>query len=615
MGRDDSEEITNRKFLEMVPTISSSKLLGKRSFLSTPLLNNLKDIPHLRIVFSLFGILGFPIILRGGISSSLSRFLQDLVNCWDGLLHVSNFLVLFVTLAVAVSCAHLLELDQRMPKGRRDDKKYILCTIGRWSITPKILGFFLVSFFSLLPTFGSVLQVVCPSLLWNPFLWGTYRVYLPHELYQATLGVCLGARSANNEPLCLSDENWNTLSSGSLSSRNPNDVEFVMKGIDYVMNKSGGIILNVMSRDTIESIIPLRENVEAFHRFVPNLSVVVFENDSVDGSREAFKNWSEDSTGYTVDLMECEEVFDCVFGQSHRYDSFEAKNFITSSSIGKMGTFRQRMVDYIVESPEYKDYTHMIVVDLDLGISLSPLGILHSLGKSTERPIASSARQPWPGSLGTLVPPYDFSAFRPIETKYNRKLLSLHEKYCDMMPLGHRWRNVCDAMSSMHLMLMLEADRSGKAFGNELHEVLSAYNGGTIYPIKKIREVQPQYDSGKDGQRCEHIGFNLGFQETMFVNPKWGMNIHPAKPGGPSGWRAMKNILKFLFNSTLTLMFTIQAVIPAAIFIFSVMVLGMDLLYPLFVRTMIVAVVKTTVTSHALPLPLAEKRYRQVKQI
>jgi len=627
-----------------------------------------------KILLASLSFIGFPMILVFGGADfddvaptiTVLKLSRILVNCWDGLLHINNFVLLVITLVVSVSCAHSLDRKQqctsttcskgiqqqeerhdgyqqtmtmmRERSGNNDDnnikrrntffstskcfcnKKRTLCTIGSFRITPNRVAAILIVLFSAGIGLFSILQVIYPSYLWNPFMWGTYRVYYPNELYQATSGLCLpsskngGANNVdfkngrNHESLCLSNDKWDILSSGGLSNRNIDDVESVMKGINYIHNQSGGIIINVMSRDTIDAIQPLRQNIEALNLFIPSLSVVIFENDSVDGSRQAFQKWQQESrsgdTSYNVDLMECEGLVDCKIGVSHRYDSFEAKNYFLSSAIGKMAAFRQKMVDYVVKKPEYDDYTHMIVIDLDLGISLSPLGILHSLGKSIDRPISSSGRQAWPGSFGTLIPPYDFSAFRPVKTQNNKGVLSLHQKYCDLMPAGHRWRNICDAMGSMHLMQILEVDRAGDE--NHLQEVDSAFNGATIYPIKKIREKNPQYDVGEDGQRCEHIGFNLGFQTAMFMNPKWAMNVHPANPGGPSGWRAMKNVFGFLFATKLTFIFPLQILLPMIIYVYAIMVLGMELLYPLLIRIMVVAIVKTKsrkiIRRSALPL-------------
>lgn len=357
-----------------------------------------------------------------------------------------------------------------------------------------------------------------------------------------------------------------------------------------------------MSRDTIDAIPPLRANVEALSRFIPNVSVVVFENDSSDGSRQAFKDWSVEARGYRVDVIECQDAPDCVFGESHRYDSTESKNYFQSSAIGNMGKFRQRIVDHVMQSADYTDYSHMLVMDLDLGISLSPLGILHSIGKKPANPVVSSGRQVWPGSFGTLVPPYDFSAFRPTVTKENQQLVSLHERFCNLMPPGDRWRNQCDAVSPMHLMQVLTHDRSG----SDMYQVVSAFNGGSIYPLEIIRRTDAKYDAGEDGQRCEHIGFNLSLRTPLYINPKWAMHISPTKPGGPTGSRAMKNVARIIFTPRLSILIFFQNVGCMIILVISFMNLGMHLIYPVLVRR---------VRNHRIPsttsLPIMQQQQQQ----
>jgi len=215
--------------------------------------------------------------------------------------------------------------------------------------------------------------------------------------------------------------------------------------------------------------------------------------------------------------MECPENPQCLFGESHRYDAVESKDYYKSSAIGRMADYRQRMVDYILEKDLYRDYSHMLVLDLDLGVSISPLGILHSLGTMPNSPVASSGRQVWPGSSGTLIPPYDFSAYRAHPSKRNSRLLHLHNLFCELQPPGDRWRNQCDAVSSMHFMVIL-----GDDFRNESpYRVASAFNGATMYPIPLVKASGARYDAGDDAQRCEHIGFNLSLDAPFYVNPKW----------------------------------------------------------------------------------------------
>ncbi|KAL3816959.1 hypothetical protein ACHAXA_011747 [Cyclostephanos tholiformis] len=446
--------------------------------------------------------------------------------------------------------------------------------------------------FSLLVVSHMTLQMVAPHLIWNPFIWGCYRVYLPDGISRSFEGACLdgdalpddmergGNTGSGNpksdaventfrprRPLCLSERDWNELSSGQLSPYDPNDVSAVERGLYYLRNESGGLVVNVLARDVVDSIPALRKNMDgiaslfpkydrdANHREMKNrLSLVIFENDSTDGTREAFLRWSDEESGrsggprYTVDVMGCgPRNPDCKLGIVDRYDV--PLTTPTASGVGRLGEFRQVLIEYILGKEEYRDFSHMLVLDADLGVSLSPLGLLHTLGLEDGRiarnyVVASSSVQVWPGTLGTITPPYDFSAFRPLEGESNRKVRGLHKKFCELMPAGDRWRNLCDASSPMQLF-MIQSANDVVNHRDRPYEVSSAFNGLTMYPLGLIRERgdMARYDAGDDGQRCEHIGFNLSIRKTMYVNPKWKMNLRPERPGGPSGLQAVKTLI------------------------------------------------------------------------
>ena len=46
---------------------------------------------------------------------------------------------------------------------------------------------------------------------------------------------------------------------------------------------------------------------------------------------------------------------------------------------------------------------HLLVMDVDLGVSISPLGVLHTLGVRPLAAVAASGRSPKPTSVGSLV--------------------------------------------------------------------------------------------------------------------------------------------------------------------------------------------------------------------
>jgi len=448
------------------------------------------------------------------------------------------------------------------------------------------------------------LHMMYPSWFWNPFLLG-YSVYFPESIAEASAGMCIeeeisrlsdtnakakqsnrmsvrGLRdlSGENNPLCLPEKSWKSLSTDALSSKNEEDVRAVIEGARYLKNDSGGIAFGIMSRDTIGAIAPLRLNVEGLLPFTPNLSVVVFENDSTDGSREEFIEWSREVEGkYIVDVVKCKDSPDCKFNVSHR-DFEEELPYEKTSAIGRMGEFRQRLISHVLEDPRYSDYSHFLVLDIDLSVSISPLGILHTLGKLPDEAVASSGRQPRPGSFGSLQPPYDFSAFVAHENPLFRRMIKLNERFCALRPEGFRWRNECRAVSVAQFTMIQIGDNFN---GGEPYLVNSAFNGAVLYPIKLIRETKAKYDSGTDGQRCEHIGFNLSLKRPMYINPKWDMHLHPHLMGGPSGKRAMRTITDIAMSPAIGPIVFGQSMFSMIIFIYCIMTLTMLIIYPLWV--------------------------------
>ena len=254
-----------------------------------------------------------------------------------------------------------------------------------------------------------------------------------------------------------------------------------------------------------------------------------------------------------VDLMSCgPKNPNCELGIMDRYDK-NPFTTPTASGVGKLGEFRQILLEYIMGKSEYNDFSHMVILDADLGTSISPLGLLHTLGLENniarDYVVASSSSQIWPGTVGTITPPYDFSAFRPKESSDNQIVRRMHRSFCELMPAGDRWRNLCDASSPMQLFMIQSANDATNHHGKS-YEVVSAFNGMTLYPMSLIRKRgdKARYDSGTDGQRCEHVGFHLSLQETMYVNPSWRMNLKPSKPGGPVGLQAIKTLVYAIFG-------------------------------------------------------------------
>lgn len=378
---------------------------------------------------------------------------------------------------------------------------------------------------------------------------------------------------SHKHDLCLDDDAWELLSAGALSRNTPEDLRGVRAGQAFAEHNS--IVINVLARDIKEHIPALRINVESLVPLFKSVALVVFENDSSDGTRQEFKQWAaeaEEDHEYHVDLMECEGVLDCKFNLNHRDNPEEDYDY--SSAIGEMHTYRNTAVQYILTDPKYQGFSHLLVLDVDLSVPFSPLGILHTLGLKPDHAVASSGRQPWPTAFGSLVTPYDLNGFREVNTAKTMGLEAWHRRFCGIAPPNERWRSECDALSPTHLIAILWNDR--KLIDGEFYTVKSAFNGAVLYPIKLLKESEAMYDKGEGGQRCEHVGLHMGLNKykTMLVNRKWDMHLMPDFPGGAAWGRARKTTNRITFTPKLMLTVFLTHVFTVGCFVWATFTLG-----------------------------------------
>ena len=374
-----------------------------------------------RILPSLAVIFGFPFVLWDGYPEEWSALnlyplFRHVEMVWSSALHTSLYMVAAATF-VAVACIPNGGLRPRKmlpPRGNGSttDRLNVALSDVAVNITQSNWKSSL-ALAVVLTTFGlfhMTLQMGYPHILWNPFMWGWYTVYQPGSIPRALRGACLDMQkhSTAKQPLCLSEDKWQELSSGQLSSHNPDDVYAVQRGLDYLRNQSGGLVVNALARNVADAIPSLKQNMEGLAPFFQDsrhkLSLVVFENDSNDGTRALFKSWAKEestkeSPRYVVDIMSCGDANpDCNLGIQDRYDKDLFKN-PNASGVGKLGEFRNVLLEYILNKEEYKSYSHMVVLDVDLGVSISPLGLIHTLGLENglgqDYAVASSSSQVW----------------------------------------------------------------------------------------------------------------------------------------------------------------------------------------------------------------------------
>lgn len=549
------------------------------------------DTPWGKVVVSFSILLCFPLLAYGSVAPG-TGVLNNIIaiwSAWDGFLSIGSLLVLAHVIFGAVYFSlYSSGIPENSDLGFRDCCFSVCKSPTTKNIASKSKAYVFSTRKRLFNTLGVVILVwllfllgivgpntLCyPSWLWHPFLWGRYRVYEKEPVKIAASHIC-----TNKDDLCLSNKEWEILSAGALSKNNIKDVRAVRNGQMFASRNS--IVVNVLARNINEHVEALRINIESIAPFFKNVALVVFENDSSDGTRESFKKWSAESDiNYKVDLMDCEGVVDCKFKRKYR-DDIELEDFDFSSAIGEMHTYRNMAINYIQKDPKYTDYSHLLVMDIDLEVSFSPLGILHTLGVHPDHAVASSGRQPMPTSFGTLIPPYDMNAYREYNTERTIGLSNWHKLFCGISEPAERWRSECEALSPVHLIAIIWNER--KLIGGDFNRVNSAFNGAVLYPMDLLRTSGAQYDKGDTGQRCEHVGLHEKMSEykDMFLNRKWDIHVRPDLPAGPSFARAKKTKDRLMSKPKLVFVVLLAHVISVGLFVWSTLIISVYCIQPL----------------------------------
>ena len=241
--------------------------------------------------------------------------------------------------------------------------------------------------------------------------------------------------------------------------------------------------------------------IEALGNLFKSYKIVIFENDSVDDTRNLIHEWKEENPN--VILLDCPEK-ECKLKESLMYDL----GALSKSRIDKMTNFRNRYLDYVKEN--YSNYKYMLVMDLDLEGSISFDGLLDSLGHDDWDGICINGRCPVPGSFGFSTMAYDSLAYQAKGDNTNYQITS---------------QTLVKKLAELNLKLST----------NDLVAVNSAFNGAAIYKMSSIQNA-----TYSNYANCEHIGFHrsmaLSGCDKIFINPLWT---------GYSGFQGPRNFLQF----------------------------------------------------------------------
>lgn len=256
------------------------------------------------------------------------------------------------------------------------------------------------------------------------------------------------------------------------------------------MLKDESVIICGIVRDAeygLKNNIPV---ISKLCRLFKNYQVVVYENNSLDNTKNILQKWMESDKDHIHCIIDDYKIV-----KSHVGREVVVNPFFSSERITKMATLRNLYLEYIDEEGWNADY--LIVVDLDVA-QLYIEGIVNSLNR----------KEKWDALLA-----YGYSTSPKLKRRY-------HDSYALI-------ENGMIDVPQTEFSIKENSERYAKLCkGHNLLPVYSGFGGLSIYRFGALKSLRYEVIENNDPRvevHCEHYGLLKQMHEhgynKIFINP------------------------------------------------------------------------------------------------
>jgi hypothetical protein len=233
--------------------------------------------------------------------------------------------------------------------------------------------------------------------------------------------------------------------------------------------KQHKVVIAGIARDNSHDLAIMIRHVEHLGSFFADYRVIIFENDSIDGTKQILSTWEKRNNKVSILMKD--------FNNKKRPD------------IQFLADARNYYLNEFQNNKEYQDFDILIAVDLDMSYGFDVRGIEHSFSKFSQWGAVCSN-----GISNSKGQMYDMFAFRSSEFPGS---LNNTVNYSATVKKGQK-----------------------QVFkpGDDLVPVYSCFGGLAIYKREFMTGCEYKSIQGD----CEHVAFHqclLNNQATMFLNP------------------------------------------------------------------------------------------------
>jgi hypothetical protein len=303
----------------------------------------------------------------------------------------------------------------------------------------------------------------------------------------------------------LEQHNLNSIVLGKIDSLNALSIDQLKLGKEEILKHK--IIIAGITRDNINDILVTVKHIETIGKTFKDYKVIIFENDSKDGTKEALAAWSKNNSKVKI----ISQDFNNTKRPSHKFMA-DARNYYLKA----------------IESKEYDDFNMLMVMDMDMSFGIDLRGIEDSFSKINQWDAVCSN-----GILDSKGKMYDTFAFRNAESPFTPQKW---QEICSKNDPNDKWSKKCNfnnyiianligfrvgwqAENRLYWLKISPQIQKYYQVGSDLIPVSSCFGGMALYKREAIKGCF--YDSIEND--CEHVSFHECIREKhngkMVMNP------------------------------------------------------------------------------------------------
>lgn len=258
----------------------------------------------------------------------------------------------------------------------------------------------------------------------------------------------------------------------------------------FEIAKEKRIVFCGLARDVEKYIEKLLSRLEIVGKYFKDYKIVIFENDSLDNTRNLIKINSKRNN--KIILLDCNNMnsTECKLSNKKGYEY----GMLSNQRIYKMSLYREQYLNYV--KTNLSDYDYMMVCDTDLSGNQCIDGIFTSIIKPDWDAIYINGKTSFWGFFGSITFAYDGLAF----VNYDSEFTKIN-------------------MSGFRILLKTLSMNIGINDSKEFYQVKCAFNGYALYKINSIKNASYIGD-----YNCEHINLSKNINDNggkQYINKYW----------------------------------------------------------------------------------------------